>query len=150
MLKKLVSSIAAVIPLLGCGGGEKSASGNPKDMTAEIIKDLSLTDKVSEVEDRVIPGLFFFEQDTVSESSFYAADKLADCVGVFRTSNPESCEKCVKTYLETRKAQLEMYAPSEVFKVDNAVLESTEDTVVMIVCDDLESAGKEAKKLLGQ
>ena len=41
-----------------------------------------------------------------------------------------------------------MYAPSEVFKVDNAVIESSSDTVIFIVCDDLEKAKETAKAAL--
>ena len=148
MLKKFVSSLLAVICLVGCSGGNSSSSNDtPADLTKKIIADLSL-DTVQEVETRVIPGLFFFEDGVYEEGSFYAADKLADCLGVFKVTDVKSAKETVQTYLDTRKSQLQMYAPSEVFKVDNAVIESNADTVIFIVCDDLEKAKETAKAAL--
>ena len=151
MLRKFVSSFLAIVLMVGCSSA--SSASKPKDpagLASTIIEDLGLEENVDEVQARIIPGLFFFEDDVVSASSFYAADKLADCVGVFTTSDPDSCKNSVQEYLASRKAQLEMYAPSEVFKVDNAVIEANENTVIMIVCENIQDAKEEAEKLLSE
>lgn len=148
MLKKFVSSLLVIFTLIGCSGSSSSSSSTPSEVAKNLVSTLSLEDTVSEVESRVIPGLFFFDDGVYEEGAFYAADKTADCLGVFKTSNPDSCEEAIKTYLSTRKEQLEMYAPSEVFKVDNAVIEKGTDTVIFIVCDDLEAAKEAAKTVL--
>ena len=45
---------------------------------------------------------------------------------------------------------MQNYYPDEVFKVDNAVVEDNGSLIVLIICDDLEAAKKEAGTLLGQ
>ena len=166
MLKKFVSSILLTAILVGCGG---SSSNSPaptqesaqapqetkeatetkdtskeqaevKKISKQIVSDLNLGDAVAEVKDRIIPGIFFFEEGAVNASSFYVADKKADCVGVFRVNDEESCRECIKTYLETLKAQLQTYAPDEIFKVDNAIVEAKDGLVILVVCDDIENA----------
>lgn len=152
MFKKFVSSLLAITVLVGCSSGSTSSSYSektPAELTAYIVEQLSLEENVSEVEERIIPGLFFFEDEVYEEGSFYVADKIADCIAVFKVTDTDSCIDTIEEYLSTRKAQLQMYAPSEVFKVDNAVIESNDDTVIMIVCDNLESAKDLAKEILG-
>lgn len=149
MLKKFVSSILVVLCLVGCSSGGSNSASNVtvSDTATSLISSLSL-DTVQEVETRVIPGLFFFEDGVYEEGAFYAADKLADCLGVFKVTDTDSAKETIQTYLETRKSQLQMYAPSEVFKVDNAVIESSSDTIVFVVCDDLESAKEKVEAIL--
>lgn len=172
MLKRFVSSLFVICLLMGCGSSsttttttntpEATTQAETKAETKDtakaleqvkkqaetIVNDLGL-ENVSAAKDRIIPGLFFFEEGAVEASAFYLADKQADCVGVFKANDVDSCKESIKTYLETLKAQLQTYAPDEIFKVDNSVVESNGDLVVMIVCDDIESAKKEASKILG-
>lgn len=148
MFKKFVSSVLAVLCLVGCSSGSSQTSNaTPSDTATSLISSLSL-DTVQEVETRVIPGLFFFDDGVYEEGVFYAADKLADCLGVFKVTDTDSAIQTIQTYLSTRKSQLQMYAPSEVFKVDNAVIESNSDTVIFVVCDDLESAKEKVQEIL--
>jgi hypothetical protein len=94
---------------------------------------------------------FFFEDGAVKSSSLYLAnDQTADVVGVFETENMDSAKMSVRTYLETTKLQNQNYNPDEVFKIDNAVIDDNGKTLILIVCDDLESAKKEAKTALGK
>lgn len=172
MLKKFVSSLLMITLLVGCGSSTPSSSTSStttenttteakendsekdleqvKKLASQIVDDLGLQESVVAAKDRIIPGIFFFEEGTVSASAFYLADKKADSVGVFKANDVEACKECVKTYLETLKAQLQTYAPDEIFKVDNAIVEEKDGLVVMIVCDDIESARQEANKILGK
>lgn len=148
MFRKFVSSMAAILLLAGCGGG---SSADPTSTAEKIVKDLELTDKMDAMDDSQINGLFFFEDGVVKSSSLYLAnDQSADVVGVFETDNMDAVKQAVNTYLETTKIQNQNYNPNEVFKIDNAVVDDNGKTLVLIVCDDLESAKKEAKSVLGK
>lgn len=149
MLKKFVSSLLVCMVLVGCGNAQSSAGVTPSDLTAKMVEELSLGETVSAVEERYIPGLFFFEEDTVTQSSVYAAERLADCLGVFETSNVEDTRKAVQEFLDARKATLEMYAPSELFKMDHAIIEDNGSLVVFVVCEDIENAKKVVSDVLG-
>ncbi len=151
MLKKFVSSFLALVMLAGCGsatGGSKAAAA---DQAQSIIKDLGLTEKLEQVDDRIIQGLFFFDEGLVDEAAFYIAnDKSADAVGIFKTEDPDKVTEYVTDYLKATKEQMQNYYPDEVFKIDNAVVESGDGRVVLIISEDIEKAKSEAKKILGK
>jgi hypothetical protein len=71
-------------------------------------------------------------------------------VGVFETTDADSCRSAIQTYLDSTKTQMQNYYPDEVFKLDNAVVEDNGSTVILIACSDLESAKKEADSILGK
>lgn len=154
MLKKFVSSILALVLLSACGSstaGTTASTSTAADQARKIVDSLELTDRMDEVQPRVITGLFFFEEGTVSDADVYISnDKKADAVGVFVTSDVDKTKDAVASYLQTQKAQMESYYPDEVFKIDNAIVDDNGSEVVMIVCDDLEKAAKEASAILGK
>ena len=139
----------AVLLLVGCG----SSSGSAKPSTAaeQLVKNLNLSSKMDAMDESQTQGLFFFADGAVKSSSLYLAnDKSADIVGVFEAEDVSSVRESVETYLETTKLQNQTYNPEEVFKLDNAVIDDNGKTVVVVVCDDLESAKKEVKSVLGK
>ena len=133
--------------LVGCGGtsaGAASASAEAE----KIVSELALGDKVSAVEDRIVKGLFFFDEGMVEEARVYVSnDKKADIVGVFKTNNVGGTEEKINAYLATLKGQMESYAPDEVFKVDNAIIQSKGDMVYLVIADDIEKAGSVVSSL---
>ncbi|MEE3486848.1 MAG: DUF4358 domain-containing protein [Bulleidia sp.] len=154
MLRKFVSSVLCLFLLTACGSSTASEAAETNaaaEQTAKIVSDLNLKDTMDEVQPRIITGLFFFEEGTVSDSSVYIANnKTADVVGVFVTDQIDKTKEAVTTYLQTQKAQMESYYPDEVFKIDNAIVDDNGSEVVLIVCNDLEAAKKEAAAILGK
>ena len=149
MLKKFVSSVLAVMLLAGCGGAESTASRKPAaEVAARIVKDLKLEDSVSEASSRVVNGLLFFDEGDITDGSLYLSQNRGDTVAVFYTEDTDKVMEKTEEYLRTLKAQLETYAPSEVFKVDNGVVTSGDGIVLVIICDDLQSAKEEAETIL--
>ena len=149
MLRKFVSSVLAVMLLAGCGGTQNTDSHEPAaDVAARIVKDLHLEENVAETTDRMLNGLLFFDEGDISEGTLYLSQNKADTVAVFYTEDPDKVMEKTKVYLKTLKAQLETYAPSEVFKVDNGIVEHNDYMVLVIICDDLQSAKEEAEKIL--
>lgn len=152
MLKKFVSSLLAIVLLAGCGSSQSpAASSTCADTAASLVSELGLSDTTKEVSDRIIKGLFFFEDGTITDSSLYIAnDKSANMVGVFDTTDMEATKGKIKDYLSTLKSQMQSYYPDEVFKIDNAVQEDNGTRIIVIVCDDLEKAQTDAENALGK
>ena len=148
MLKKFVSSILCVLLLVGCGSS--TSGGQTASAQAEsIVSQLNLSDKMDKVEDRIIKGLFFFEEGTLKDSAVYIAnDKSADIVAVFQSDDTAAVKAKVDTYLATAKEQMQNYYPDEVFKIDNAIVQEAGDKVVLIVANDIENARKIAESVL--
>ena len=148
MLKKFVSSLLCMLMLFGCGSST-SAGESAAAQAEKIVTELNLTDKMDKVEDRIIKGLFFFEEGTLKDSSVYIAnDKSADIVAVFESEDTAAVKERVNTYLATAKEQMQNYYPDEVFKIDNAIVEEAGDKVVLIVTGDIENAKKIADSIL--
>lgn len=104
---------------------------------------------MDKVEDRIIKGLFFFEEGTLKDSSVYIAnDKSADIVAVFQSDDTAAVKDKINTYLSTAKEQMQNYYPDEVFKIDNAIVQEAGDKVVLIVTNDIENARKIAESVL--
>ena len=137
-----------MLMLFGCGSST-SAGESASAQAEKIVTELNLTDKMDKVEDRIIKGLFFFEEGTLKDSSVYIAnDKSADIVAVFESEDTAAVKERVNSYLATAKEQMQNYYPDEVFKIDNAIVEEAGDKVVLIVTGDIENAKKVAESVL--
>ena len=159
MLKKFVSSILAVMILAGCAGS--SAEGTavsheaPSVMAQKLVSELGMND-LKEVKERVMYGMFFetkkdAEDNFVTDGMVYRGeDKNADTITVFETTDTDKCLEYVEKYLETQKANSQMYSPDEVFKIDNAVLKTSADgvIVVLVISNEIEKAETAVDELL--
>ena len=100
-------------------------------------------------EDRIIKGLFFFEEGQLSDSSVYIAnDKSADIVAVFIGDDTAAIREKVTQYLASAKEQMQNYYPDEVFKIDNAIIQEAGNQVALIVTSDIENARKVAESVI--
>lgn len=165
MLKKFVSSMLAIMLLTGCGGSaaadEGSSAATEKtcaEIASGLVSDLGLSDVVTEAKTRVVYGSFFSAREgdeglPVSDAAAYLpADKNSDTVGVFRTDDAETVKTMLEEYLSAQTALSQMYSPEEVFKISNAIVDTSADgkTVVLVVCNDIEDAKVKVAKALGK
>jgi hypothetical protein len=149
MLKKFVSSFLALLLLVGCGSGQDAKTDPAKD-AEKIVSELGLTDKMDAVQERIVKGLFFFDEGDIEQATVYIAnDKTADVVGVFDTKDPKAAREKIDAYLASAKEQMQNYYPDEVFKIDNAVIQEKGSRIVVIVTDNIEAAKKAAQSILG-
>lgn len=161
MLKKFVSSLLAVMLMAGCSGAasaeEKVREHKPvAEMAESLVSTLGMEEDVKEVKERVLYGMFFetrkdAEDNFVTDGRVYRGeDKNADTIGVFETTDNAKCIEYLQKYLETQKANSQMYSPAEVFKIDNAVLESSKDgsVVVLVISSEIEKAQTAVSELL--
>lgn len=155
MLKKFVSSILAVTLLCGCGSAKEptveTSSEDVHEISKDLVEDLGMSDHMDEVKDRVVNGLFFFEEGDLDAGSVYLANnKTADVVGVFVANDMDNTKKCVETYLSTLKEQTLTYSPDELFKIDNAIIKDNGKMLILVVCDDIEKGNADVDKALGK
>ena len=166
MLKKFVSSLMAVMLLVGCGGSSAeepvqepaAEKADVAAIAADIVKDLELGDLVTEAKTRIVYGSFFNAREgdedcPVTDASAYLPnEKNSDSVGVFSVSDNEAAMAMLNDYLSAQKALSEMYSPEEVFKITNAIVESSDDgsLIIMVVCNDIEAAKKKVAAVLSK
>ncbi|MCH3962579.1 MAG: DUF4358 domain-containing protein [Solobacterium sp.] len=152
MLKKFVSSLLAVVMLCGCAAKTDTGSdaATADSMASSLISKLKLSSSLSATKDRIIKGMVFNGEDIVSDSALYTSSETgnSDSVGVFYAKDLDTCKQDVNAYLDTQKANAQTYNADQVFKISNAVVEDNGSIVVMVVCDDIESAKKAVKEAL--
>ncbi len=150
MLKKFVSSVLAIMLLAGCGEQQSvSSKKDANEMASAIVSNLEMNESMSEQKARVINGLFFFEEGEVEDSALYLSnEKSADVVGVFKTTNMDESLTKVDDYVKTMKQMTLTYTPDELFKIDNAIVVHNNDTIILIVCDQIEAAKAQADEYI--
>lgn len=165
MLKKFVSSILAIALLAGCGGKSDNAGSDTEtagaacaEIAADLVNQLDLGDVVTEAKARIVYGSFFNAREgdedcpVTDAAAYLPTDKNSDTIGVFRTDDAETVVSMLNDYLSAQKALSEMYSPEEVFKISNAIVETSKDgkIVILAVCNDIEDAKKKINAVLGK
>jgi len=151
MLKKFVSSLLVVTLLSGCASKSSSTtpSASADSKASSLISKLSLT-TLTATKDRIIKGMVFNGEDVTSDAALYTSSESgnSDSVGVFYTSDVTTCKKDITDYLNTQKANAQTYNADQVFKISNAVVDDNGSVVILVVCDDIETAKKAVKDAL--
>ena len=152
MLKKFVSSLLAVVLLTGCAANTSSSTSSNTSADAiasSVITKLNLK-SLTATKDRIIKGMVFDGEDVASDAALYTSSENgnSDSVGVFFTKDADTCKKDINAYLDTQKANAQTYNADQVFKISNAVVDDNGSVVIVVVCDDIESAKKAVKDAL--
>jgi hypothetical protein len=154
MFQKIAGLLMSMCLLCGCAKGtaDQTVSSSAKSEAEQIISALSLSD-LKEVKKRMVIGAFFNEdEDVCSDAAVFSTEEESntDAVGVFYTDDVDTCLSDIRSYLSSVKKESQYAYPSEVFKVSNAVLESNDHKVVMIIYEDIEDARKQARAVLNE
>ncbi len=153
MLKKILISIFAILLFAGCTGSSGSEKITNSELAAgEIVSYLKMTD-MEKMQNRFVKGEFFDSEDIYKEACVYHSsdENNSDLAGVFYVEDIELAKSYLQTYLNNLKKQQQLYYPDEVFKVSNAILtDNGKDLVVLIICNDIESARYKAEQIVGR
>lgn len=165
MFRKFVSSLLVLAMLAGCSGkGSSDAGETPEQSCSEIasgiVTDLGLNDSLTEMKDRAVYGAFlglvYDDEAALKEvpdcAAFRGSDNSSDTVAVFKTTDAADVKDKLNAYLADQKANVSMYNPDELFKISNAVLETSADggMVILVICEEIEPARAAVNKVFGK
>lgn len=163
MKKKFVNSLSVLLLLSGCAASPKGeiipvasfhedSSSEEAELATDLLKQLGMEDSMTQITSRKMTGMLFEgNKDEIEGGVLYLSRKEGntDTVGVFRTKDIETCRNSLTSYLADKKSEVEVYNPDETFKISNAVImDDNRNTVILIVCSDIEKAKKTANSLL--
>lgn len=143
--------IFSLLLVCGCSviPSNSSSTTNPEieenkaeELAANIVSDLKM-ENMTKLKNRTMLGLFLAGDKSLSNDyAGYLSDDSgnANTVAVIYTSNVEQVTKYVQSFLDDQESNVEMYYPSEVFKVSNAILANNDTLVILIIADDIEEA----------
>jgi len=133
-MKKLVFGLAAVmmcVSLAGCGG--KAVDIN--ELASALSSDGKFAEQLTEVSSDIAEKRYMISDGEVEECvSYTGTPAVVDEITIFKTSDTES----VKEKAE-QKTTYTSYAPNEVSKLDDCVVETVGDYVIVCVSEDSSS-----------
>lgn len=131
MLKKFVISLS-LFCILGC---QKQVQINAQQQAENIVASLNLTDGLIEVE--AIKDFMLNDELSFKEGVLHVSNtNLANMVGVFVSDKPKDLMKELQAYLDALKQQNAGYFPSEIEKINHAILKNKGDIVYLVIADD--------------
>ena len=157
MSKKYVSSILLLSLLTGCYWDEYHEESvtiqkPTTTVTPEIVEQLQLQDTMDKpLVEGAIKGLFFQGDDSKYTDACVYLSNIAgnsNTVAVFQTNNSNDVKASLQTYLESAEANAQEYFGEEVNKIKNALLDSNDKYVVLVIADDMEQAKNIVEKIL--
>ena len=138
-MKKLVFGLAAVmmcVSLAGCGG--KAVDIN--ELASALSSDGKFAEQLTEVSSDIAEKRYMISDGEVEECvSYTGTPAVVDEITIFKTSDTESVKEKAEQHIETQKTTYTSYAPNEVSKLDDCVVETVGDYVIVCVSEDSSS-----------
>lgn len=135
---KKISAAFAVLALsisLMTGCGSKSIDANV--VSQGILGGVQFAEQLSQVSDKIsIKRLGLNADDVDSCTAYTSTNAVVDEFAVIKATNPDNVESAIHAHIANQKATYESYAPNEVAKLDNAVVEKVGDYVIYVVSTD--------------
>ena len=147
-LTKLLCLAAALCLLLGaCSAPADSGSAafDPEAATQAVLDSGAFSVELTELDAALLYDFsgYGLDSSTLTASKAYSASGFAEQVSVTVWTDEASAQAAVdmfKTYLEDMAATYKDYAPAEVPKLENAVLEQRGGSVLLAVANDAGAA----------
>lgn len=152
-MKRLMTFVLALImvmTLAACGGGSQDYNPYARDLdedafAATLLAKIEFSDIMTEVDDdaaEILYSLYGLTENDYDDLSVYmSTGATAEEIAVISVENEDQAAKVGAVLVDRIDAQIksyENYAPDEVEKLSNAIVEQVDDVVILIVCEDYE------------
>jgi hypothetical protein len=141
--------LAALLLFAGCGG-PKTTDIVPADAAAGILEAVAFKDTLVEAEGDVAREWYELDEN-VSDFAIYISGSgaTAEEIAVIKTSDLATAEATVKKRVDDLIFRFKDYVPGEMTKLNDPVIVSKADIVILILADDLAAAQAAADAILG-
>ena len=146
-LKKLAvlgTALCLLAALAACGGGD-AADFDPDKATKALLDSGAFSVTLEELDAELLYDFSGYGADAsaLTASKAYSASGFAEQVSVTVWKDADSAKTAAgmfKTYLEDMADSYRDYAPAEVPKLENAIVEQRGSSVLLVVADDAAKA----------
>ncbi len=145
MKRLLVCVLAAAMLLVtaACGGG-KAVEVDMEALAAELLDSGAFTDILSQVPDTAAPVTYGLDAADVSGCVMYASTgATAEEIFIVHVSDSGAvsrAEEAARRRIANQQAAFENYAPAEIPKLQDAVVETAGDYVIVVISGDAAAA----------
>lgn len=148
-LKVVFSLLLVALLLAGCGTKDTKnvdAAKAADDLKSALTFQDELSEATQELRDRTY-GIS--ADDVVSGKLYLSSGATAEEIAVFEAKDDAAAERLLaaaKERVEAQKTAFEDYAPAEMTKLNNAVVERNGKIVALCIADDSSAAQKKDKR----
>ena len=146
--KKWTVALALVLLLTGLFSG---CSSEVKDidlnqLSEDLLSQISFDGTLVKLDDSVINNYFNFEDMNIFEEFLFYKDDFRDTaeeialIKVKEDSQVSSVRSVVESHVSDLKEQVENYDPSDSFRIDNAVIKTSGNYVMLVITTEYEKA----------
>lgn len=142
MKKAVVAGLAAmmVLGLAGCGNGNADVDIDPVALADDMKASVTFQDQLSEVALDKVLALYGIDAEIVDSGKAYlSTNATAEEIAVIKAKTAEDVDT-IKTAVQNRVAaqlqSFQSYNANEVPKLENPVIETAGNCVILCVCDD--------------
>lgn len=152
-LAALLLALTLTLLLAACGGGEeKAADIDPDQLAQSIMEQVSFKDSLARVEGDLAKEWYFLD-DKVTDHAIYidGTGASAQEIAVLKAADAADAahlEQIMQDRLETLAFYFENYVPAEMQKINNPVIVTKGNVVVMVLHDDVAAAESALDSLL--
>jgi hypothetical protein len=147
-MRFLSLALAALLLLAGCGGPE-TTDIVPAVAAAGILEAVAFRDTLVEAEGDVAKEWYELDEN-VSDFAIYISGSgaTAEEIAVIKTSDISTAEAAVKKRVDDLIFRFKDYVPGEMTKLNDPVIVSKADIVILILADDLTAAQAAADAII--
>ena len=142
-MKKVIPIFLALLFLTGCGS-QPEQEIDPEEMGPRLLEEAGFPETMVPLEAPMLEALYQIDSDRLD--SFYGAvsgGATAEELLLLKVSQEEDVQAIydrLAQHLEDRTESFADYVPEEGEKLDNAILTTVGQTVVLCICGDWETA----------
>lgn len=138
-MKKLALGLTAVmmcVSLVGCG----SKTVDVNELATALVDGGNFSEQLTEVASDIAEKRYMISDGEVEECvSYTGTPAVVDEITIFKTTDAEAVKEKAEKHIDTQKETYTSYAPSEVTKLDDCVVETVGDYVIVCVSEDSSS-----------
>lgn len=130
----------------GCSSQQQQKDVPVSDISTALQQQLSWVDTLRKLDDPVIENFYGFDTSKIDSLEVYVSDsgstaeEIALCFSLTAAAK-RMWKPAMESRVEKLKKQFENYMPEEMYKLENAVITSHGDYVLLVICDEFEDAG---------
>lgn len=129
----VIAGIAAAAMLAACG----TAQIEPQTLADSLSGVINFSEQLTPLSENITLKRYGLDETLVTEAAGYAGTQaVVDEIAVFKTADADAVIEKVNARLSAQETSYTSYAPDEVPKLQDAVVESVGDCVIVCVSED--------------
>lgn len=154
-MKKLVAawlSFCMLASFSGCSNGEKNISIDGEALAVHLKESVAFEDQLELIDSGMAEDLYGLSADQVKSMLVYlGSGATAEEIAIIQVNGDrDAVEQAVEQRIEKQKSDFESYNPLEMPKLENPVIETTGNYVILCISGDEQGAEQAIEEFINK